>query len=181
MAEAAVLVALQKLVMNLTGLPGTLVRPSWQPVPPAQPAVDVTWAAVGINRVDADDYPFIHHDGAVTLVGAPGPGADRMQRHYTYSILVTLYGPGSSDLAGTLSDAMYVSQNYEPLRAAGFKLRESRTQARNAEFVNQQWVDRIDVEITLRRQIDRVYPVLNIVGADAVIREDGGAIVEVSV
>jgi hypothetical protein len=179
--ETVVLTALQKMVVGLTGLPGNLVRPSWQPVPPVQPAVDVTWAAVGINNVEADDYPFIVHDGSVTLVGAPGPGADRMQRHYTYSVLVTLYGPGASDLAGTLSDAMYVSQNYESLRAVGMKLRESRTQARNAEFVNQQWIDRIDVAITLRRQIDRVYPVLNIVGADAVLREDGGTVVEVSV
>ena len=169
------------MVVALTGLPGNLVRPSYQAMPPAQPAVDVTWAAVGVHHIEADDYPFIVHDGATTFPGMPGPGVDRMQRHYTYRVLVSLYGPRSATLAGMLSDAMYVSQNYEDLRVLGLKLRETRTQARNAEFINQQWIDRVDVEITLRRQVDRVFPVLNIEGADVVLRADDGNIVEVSV
>lgn len=177
---AAVIAALQGMVVGITGLPGNLVRPSWQATPPVTPPADVTWAAVGVQNVEADDYPFIWHDGSTTLPGAPGPGVDRLQRHYTYTVLVSIYGPGATHLAGVLSDTLYISQTYEPLRAAGFRLRESRTQARNAEMVNQQWIDRVDVEITLRRQVDRVYPILDIVGVDAVITEDGGAVVEVS-
>ncbi|MNJ82492.1 hypothetical protein D3C77_819390 [compost metagenome] len=37
------------------------------------------------------------------------------------------------------------------------------------ELVNQQWVRRYDISIQMRRQVVRVYPVLNILSAEPTI------------
>jgi len=168
-----VTLALQQAVVNLTGLPGTLVRPRWQISPPAQPPAEVSWAAIGTTHLEADDYPVIIHDGSAQLVGAPGPGVDRMQRHVSVTIVVTFYGPEAEDLAGAFRDAMYVQQNWEPLHILGLNMREVHDLARAPELVNQQWIDRIDIRLEMRGQLNRVYPVLNIDGADVVIHEPG--------
>lgn len=162
--------ALQAMIATLGGLPGNLVRPRWQPMPPTQPPAEVTWASVGITRTEADDYPFLLHDGATQLVGAAGPGVDRMQRHSTITVIATFYGPQAEMVAGAWRDALYIQQNWEPLFALGLKFRDIQDLARVPELINQQWVDRFDVQLGLRRQIDRVYPILNLDGADAVLR-----------
>ena len=160
---------LQQMIVALTGLPGSLVRPRWQRMPPTQPDPETTWASIGVTRVEADAYPYITHDGAAQLVGTEGKGVDRMQRHLTVSVLATFYGPEAELCAGSVRDGLYMNQNWEPLASLGLKLRDFRDLARNAELINQQWVDRFDVLLELRQQIDRVYPVLNIEGADVVL------------
>jgi hypothetical protein len=167
--------AIRTMIATLAGLPGSLVRARWQPMPPAQPDASVTWASVGITRTEADDYPYIRHDGVTQLVGAAGPGVDRMQRHSTVTVLVTFYGPASESAAGAMRDGLYIQQNWEPMAAVGLKFRDILDLARMPELVNQQWIDRLDVQIDFRHQIDRVYPILNLDGADVVIRQDNGA------
>ena len=164
--------ALQNMISTLTGIPGTLVRPRWQPMPPAQPDASVSWASLGVTRTEADDYPYLLHDGATTLPGAAGPGVDRMQRHSTVTVLITFYGPASESYAGSFRDALYVHQNWELLYQLGLKFKAIHDLARLPELINQQWVDRFDVQLDLRRQIDRVYPILNLDGADVVLRTD---------
>jgi hypothetical protein len=159
--------ALQQMVVALTGLPGHLVRPRWQPMPPTQPSPETTWAAVGLTQTEADNFPYFAHDGVTQLPGAPGPGVDRMQRHAKMTVMVSVYGPESEHHAGILRDALYVQQNMEPLAAIQAKLYDVRDLARNVELVNQQYIDRIDVIMELRAQIDRVYPIMNLVGAKA--------------
>jgi hypothetical protein len=167
--------ALQIMVATLTGLPGNLVRPRWQPMPPVQPDATVTWASIGVVSVEADDYPYLKHDGAAQLVGAPGPGVDRMTRHSTLTVIATFYGPNAETCAGAMRDGLYVQQNWEPLTGVSLKLRGIYDLARAPELINQQWIDRFDIRMELRHQIDRIYPVLNLDGADVNIRQDNGA------
>jgi hypothetical protein len=175
--------ALQATVRALTGLPGNLVRPRWQPMPPTQPDAGVTWASVGTTHMEADDYPVITHDGLAQLVGAPGPGVDRMTRHVTITAVVTFYGPEAEDVAGTFRDAFYVQQNWEPLHVLGLNMREVADLARAPELINQQWIDRIDIKLEMRGQLTRVYPVLNLDGADVVIHRPNadGSVTDTSV
>lgn len=161
---------LQKMVMALTGLPGTLVRPRWQPMPPSQPPAETTWASVGVQRVEADEFPYIVHDPSGTFPGALAPGVDRMQRHATLTVLVTFYGPEAEDTGGRLRDALYIPQQMEGMRP--LKLLTVRDLARAPEMINQQWIDRVDLEIDLRMQINRVYPIYDLAGADLNIRTD---------
>jgi hypothetical protein len=170
---------LQHMVASLTSLPGNLVRPRWQPIPPTQPMADVTWGSVGVMKQEVDDFPEIIHDGQAMLEGAPGFGVDRMRRHSTLTVLVTFYGPEAEDVAGMLRDALYIPQQMEGMRP--LKLKSVQDLARGPELVNQQWINRADMQIEFRYQIDRVYPVLNLVGADVVTRNEDGVLQEIRV
>lgn len=178
----AITQALQQMIVALSGLSGTLVRPRWQPMPPSQPQPDITWAAVGVIRVEADQYPAIIHEGSRWLTGASGPGADRMQRHATLTVVASFYGPEAEACAAAVRDALYVPQNWEALHPLGLRLRTIEDLARNAEIINQQFIDRFDVRLELRQQFERVYPVLNLDGADAVLRrQSAGGVVETDI
>lgn len=51
----------QEVVVKVTNMDPTLVRPRWQPSPPAQPDVSVSWAAIGIAETRPDVFPSITH------------------------------------------------------------------------------------------------------------------------
>src|ERR1022692_10145 len=48
---------LQGLVVGVTAIPGNLVRPRWQPVPPPQPDQNTNWCAIGV--VDEEPEPNV--------------------------------------------------------------------------------------------------------------------------
>jgi hypothetical protein len=162
---------LQITVQTLSNLPASLVRPRWQPMPPTQPPANVTWASVGVQKIEADEFPDIQHLDIV-LPGARGRGADHMKRHMTVTVLVTMYGPEAEDAAAQLRDNLYIPQQMEgtfPL-----KLLTIRDLARAPELINQQWINRVDLEIDFRMQSDRIYPVLNLRGADVQLHSESG-------
>lgn len=158
---------LQQYVVGVTGLPGALVRPRWQPVVPKQPEADVTWCAIGVMRTKSDDYPAIAHDGA-------GEGQDNFSRHQELVVLASFYGPQAQAMAEQLRDGAYVGQNNDQLKASQMSLRGVGEVRAAPDLVNQQWIRRYDVEISLRRKIERVYPVRNIVSAEVNIAADNG-------
>jgi hypothetical protein len=171
----AVQAALQTMVSALTSLPGNLVRPRWQPMPPAQPDASVTWCAIGVTMVEMDNFPSIHHVSNVVLPGQTNPGYDHMRRHGTVTVQVSFYGPASEDAAGQLRDALYLPLNIVPLTdAAQMKLYEVQDLARVPEIINQQFVNRIDSRLIFRIQIDRTYPVFDLNGAEVQLIADHG-------
>jgi hypothetical protein len=167
--------ALQVALTALSGLPGNLVRPRWQPVPPAQPPADVTWVAIGVTMVEADEYPFFEHVGGVTLSGATAPGYTIMQRHQTITVVATFYGPQADAVAAQVRDAFYVPQNYEGLAQVGLKLRTIHDLQRVPELMNQQYIDRADLRMEFRALSLRTYPIRDLDGADFTINTEQGS------
>jgi hypothetical protein len=161
---------LQTAVATISGLPGNLVRQRWQATPPTNPPPHVTWCAVGVTGIESkDDYPYIHHDGTMQLPGTPGPGADILHREVTLKAIVTIYGPDPDVIAGMLRDGLYVQQNWEPLHVLGIRMHTVHDLSWTPEFINQQWIDRYDLELIMRQEMVRVYPVLNLDGADVLL------------
>jgi hypothetical protein len=164
--------ALQTAFAALSGLSGDLVRPRWQPFPPTQPAVGVTWAALGVTMVEADEYPYFQHIGGVTFPGASAPGYSIMQRHSTITVVATFYGPQADAVAAQVRDALYVNQNYEGLMPVGLKLRTIHDLQRVPEIMNQQYIDRTDLKMEFRAMSSRIYPIRDLAGADVTIDTD---------
>jgi hypothetical protein len=168
----AVEAALQTMVAQLSGLPGSLVRPRWQKLPPVQPDAETTWIAVGVVAVEADDYPTIRHVSDESLDGKLPPGYDILTRHQTITVTATFYGPDAENTAGRVRDALYLPSNFAPVGSpCGLKLREVHDLARTPEMINQQWVNRIDLRIEYRQQIERRYAIFDLVGADVVLTD----------
>jgi hypothetical protein len=173
--------ALQEAVAVLAGLPGNLVRPRWQPLPPVQPPADITWVSIGVVMVEADNFPSLVHVGGVSLLPGLPPGYEVMQRHQTITVEATFYGPEAEDAAGAVRDALHLPSNIAMLAPVGLKLREVHDLARAPELLNQQWVNRIDLRIDFRQMVQRVYAVLDLDGADVSVTSQSGIVSTASV
>jgi hypothetical protein len=156
---------LQALVAGVSGLPGNLVRPRWQPTVPKQPEPSVNWCALGVTEQENDAGPAIQHDPAAE-------GHDDYQRHQDIRLLCTFYGPAAKGYAQRLADGLSIPQNREQLRLNDMAFVSAGEIRAAPDFVNQQWVRRYDVTVLLRRKITRTYPVLNLLSAQVSTETD---------
>ena len=159
---------LQAVVVGITGLPGRMVRPRWQRVPPRQPEVDEDWCAIGIERTTPDGQTARIHDGT-------GDGSTTSRQHLTLDVLASFYGPCAEGYAGLLADGLYIAQNREGLLRAGMALIDVAPAVNASDLQNTFWRRRIDLPFRLRRRIDRTYPILNIVKVHGTIVAQGGS------
>jgi len=180
----------QKLIVGLTGLPGSLVRPRWQPVAPRQPDVTTDWCAIGVTDIEPDNDPVFYHagqfeDGVVTndtmVVTADGTpvdasntnGQDNMQRQKVISLLASFYGPNGMANADQAADGLYVCQNQGILGSVNIGLVDVSNVTPAPDLINQMWVRRYDFTIRVRRQTKRTYSILNLLELQASINADG--------
>lgn len=160
----------QQMVAGITGLPGNMVRPRWQPYVPKQPEPSIDWCAIGITIIEPDAGPYIVHDGAANA----GLGLDHMQRHESIDLACTFYGPQAATYAAIFRDGIALPPNTDILRQNGMGLVECGEFRAVPDIVNQQWIRRYDIVPRFRRQVLRDYPVLNIVSVPDQITADTG-------
>lgn len=160
--DAALDAIFQAMIVGLTGLPGNMVRPRWQPVVPIQPPPSTNWCAIGVTNIDPDANPVMMHNGA-------GQGSDTMLRHEVITVAASFYGPNAMQYAAQARDGLYVSQNHAMLTANNMGLVRADKIVPAPELVNQQWVRRFDFDITIRRQVVRTYNVLNVLSAQGTV------------
>lgn len=148
---------LHGLLVGVSGLPTTLVRPSWQPNPPPIPDIDTDWLAFGISAVrpEAGDPYYRQLD----------TGEGLTIRHEAIDVACTFYGPNAVGNAGALRDGMYIGQNRENLYLAGMGLVGFSDTIHAPELINDRFFDRADITMTLRREVRRTYPILHFVAA----------------
>lgn len=163
--DAALDALFQQVVTGVTGLPGAMVRPRWQPTVPKQPEPATNWCAIGVTNIDPDDYPVEVHDDT-------GEGHDNYAVHETLVVLASFYGPNSMSNAKVMRDGLYIAQNREALTPQGITVTDVGKPVAAPELVNQQWIRRYDVEIRFRRKVERTYPILNILSAPFEIDTD---------
>lgn len=175
--DAALVAFFQGLVVGLTGLDGTLVRPRWQPVMPTPPDNATTWVAVGIHSREADAFAYTYHDPNASS----GAGADVVQRTETLDVLCSVYGPGADGVAALIRDGLSVSQNLEAAEAAGLSVIDVGPARAMSTVINTLWYYRLDMMLHFRRLLTRQYPVLNILSADITLVADTGISTLVSI
>ena len=158
-----------ELLRGVTGLPGDMVRPSWQENPPPMPAYGTDWLAYGVTarRVEAGD-PW-------QAERADGSGS-YLRRHESLDVQVTAYGANAEGILAALRDGLDVAQNREQLFLANVTVVECGQIIHAPELVNERWWNRADMTVTLRREVRREYPILHFVGADAKIVADGSRV-----
>lgn len=158
---------IQAAIVGITGLVGKMVRPAWQADPPAKEDLIVDWCAYRVESTEPNwTGAIIHHP--------EGEGTDELRRHETVNLLVSFYGPHASGYAGILRDGMLIPQNMEALKAQGIDFLEAGRVMAAPEFINNQWVNRRDLTVKLRRVVSRTYPILNVLSAEGEIVADNG-------
>lgn len=159
----------QQLIVGVSGLPGSLVRPRWQEPAPKQPPADVTWCAVGITEEVPDANAYLEHD---PTGGPEGLGQHELQRHETLSVLATFYGPHAKQYAKIVRDGLAISQNREALQTSYISFQNTDTIRSVPENVGGQWVKRYDLPLYFRRLVKRAYAIQTIASADVEINND---------
>ncbi|KWC56568.1 LIC_12616 family protein [Burkholderia ubonensis] len=159
------------LIAGVTALPGDLVRPRWQPTVPKQPEPSVDWCAFGVQEQEPDAGPAIQHDSA-------GDGHDTYIRHQDIDVPCTFYGPRAKGYAQRLADGLAIPQNREQLQLLDMAFVGVGTIRAAPDLVNQQWVRRYDMTVTLRRKITRTYAVLNLKSATVATTTDSSTPVD---
>ncbi|CAG9196763.1 phage neck terminator protein [Burkholderia vietnamiensis] len=153
------------LIAGITALPLDLVRPRWQAKVPKQPEPSVDWCAFGVQEQVQDAGPAIHHDGT-------GDGHDTYIRHQDIDVPCTFYGPRAKGYAQRLADGLAMPQNREQLQLQDMAFVGVGPIRAAPDLVNQQWVRRYDMTVTLRRKITRTYAVLNLKSATVATTTD---------
>ena len=163
--DNALALALQALVVGVTGLDPTLVRPRWQPQMPKRPSAQTNWAAIGVTTYIAQDYPEYVQDEELS-------GTLRRLEHV--HVLAIFYGPSSSNYASLFRDGLYIEQNLAVLYRSGLKLISADDITHAPEEINTGWIPRSDVPLRFTRMINRVYPTRTITSAEVIVTADTG-------
>lgn len=157
---------LQQLVVGITALDINMVRPRWQQVVPIQPAPSVDWCAIGVVSATADAGPWIGYD--------PQNNVGPYTRHETLELVATFYGPNSKRNAAFLRDGLAIPQNTDVLRANDMAFVSCGSIRAAPAFVNEQWIKRQDIPVTLRRKVTRSYQIHYLAIADVRLIDDSG-------
>jgi hypothetical protein len=166
---------LQNIVVGITGLGSNLVFPRWQPEPSIHPPFGTDWAAIGVISTQSDWQPSVIH---VDSNSTHPDGFDVFQRMEVDTLLCSFYGPNAGKNAAFLRDGLFIDQNVAELRKNSIGLVEIRDLATVPELFRNRWLNRIDMEVVLRREIRRNYPVLNLLQAHGQILESDHQLVD---
>lgn len=151
---------IQQLLVGLSMFQGALVRPEWQQEPPKQPDIDTNWLAFGFTQATADFNAYVSKDPADVTT---------LQRNEEIPISISVYGPQAYDNMGLIRDGFQLTQNLATLRRAKIGFAYDNPAIHVPDFFNERWYDRWRFEVVVRRQIQRVYPILSFVSATGVI------------
>lgn len=154
----------QALIASITGLDGSLVRPRWQVSLPKQPASNVNWCALGVTNAVPDAGAYIDFD-QIALTGI-------YYRHEEIDVLTTFYGPQAKQYTALLRDGLAMPQNCEVLLPYMIRFVETGAIRTAPEFVNQQWIHRMDMSMRFRRKVSRTYAVTSLLIADVHLIDD---------
>lgn len=155
--------ALHDALEGMTGIPGNLVRPRWQPEPPTQPDFNTNWVAFGVVRTSSDVFAYVEQASDTEA---------RVYRDELLEVLHSFYGPNCTSNAKRMRDGFSVGQNHDQLRVNNIALVSVGDVTHLPALLKEKWVQRVDLTVTYRRRSVRSYPVLTILSARVEIRSE---------
>lgn len=154
---------LQSVIVGVTGLDPTLVRPIWQQNPPPIPEIDTNWCGFAVTTQRAESGAYLR------TLAPPAEGASLL-RHEQLDMLCVFYGPKCLDIAAELRDGLeLIQQNAEALCAAGMGINGFSGITHAPELINDRYFDRADITMTISREVRRNYGVSCFVGFNATV------------
>lgn len=149
---------LQATIVGITGIPGKLVRPRWQPTPPVQPGFDESWCAFGVSRRSVDAFAHEGHD--------PSNATSTLERDELLMVLHSFYGPAAHGLCERFRDGLDLAQNRDALSSAGIGLVDVEEAISVPSLMHERWVKRVDITVVYRRRTARSFSIETVQSAD---------------
>lgn len=154
---------LQTVFVGISGLPGDFVRPRWQQKPPKRPGIETNWMGIGISNSTPDLNAYLD----TQRVG--GEDVTKYERNEIIEIGCAIYGPEAIETYGLLRDGFQIPNNLAQLNAANMGIVEVGLMRSLPEFLNEQWWNRVECSVFIRRKIQREYPIPTLLSASGQI------------
>ncbi|MBR7738275.1 phage neck terminator protein [Acinetobacter nosocomialis] len=139
----------QAFIVGITSLPGAMVRPRFQRVPPPFPEIGEDWCAFAVQSIISDDGPYFDQkDETMDSI-----------RHEELTLFLSFYGDHGQSIANVLKDGLGIPQNIEQLKAQKIKFVGCSEIITAPDFLNKQYVHRYDLVASFRRKTKRTYAV----------------------
>ncbi|MGU3521580.1 hypothetical protein ACLBW2_00535 [Enterobacteriaceae bacterium C23F] len=151
---------ISRWIRGVSGLPAALVFPRWTDPQPDIPNNGITWCGFGITTVP---QPLSQSDVQVS---------DEESEQWTWELVTVIccfYGPKGSGTASIFRSGIFVEQNNAELNRVGMSVREAGTIYSLPELINNQWVRRYDLTVTLSRKNIRTYNIKSIADGNVAI------------
>lgn len=150
---------LRLYLSSIVGIDKTLVRKRWQSKPGTQPPVGTDWAAVGVDRIETQGFPY--------QLGTKNPDVITRTSWQRMHCIASFYGPNAAENADAFREGAQLGQNVDTLSAFGLKVQGVDDYIPHVpDFAFAQWVDRYDVFFIVARKVTRTYGVRTLVSAD---------------
>lgn len=151
---------LHDVIVGITGLDNTLVRPGFQANPPTRPNIDVNWCGFSIINKRTESLPLYRQDDEES---------GTQSTNELFDLLVSFYGPNCTAYAGVLRDGLQITQNLEQLFAAGMAPLGTDGIIYTADLVNDRFYERADITINMNRDVSRTYDILSLLSVEGTI------------
>jgi hypothetical protein len=158
----------QTIFVGITGLPGPLVRPSWQETPLPQPPRGTNWLGFAVTTHPITQFPEI-----IQSAGPDGQGIATENVHEDIGVLCSFYGPNAGQNANTLRLGLFIAQNRDMIKSVGLNFVDVGRQVRIPDLVNMAWINRVDLPTNFRRKVSNTYNVKNLLSANPTFETDG--------
>ena len=145
-------------ISGVSGLAESSILPRWADLAPPTPANDTTWCSFGISAVPHRDIP------------AQVQISDDQAEQWSWeqlTVLCSFYGPQGAGTAATFYAGIFIEQNNTELNTAGLSLCGAGTLFNLPELINNTWVRRYDLTVTLSRKTTRIYNIKTLKSASA--------------
>lgn len=143
------------VIVGVTGIDNTLIRPSYQQNPPPQPDIGVDWAAFAIINRKPAAMPWNTQEDNDAILST----------NELFDVFVTFYGPNCMGNAAILRDGLQVPQNSDQLVAAGMAVLGFEDIRYVPDLINDRWFERADITINMNRNLSRTYDILPLLRA----------------
>ncbi|HGJ5879492.1 MAG TPA: hypothetical protein ACHBZ9_10590 [Arsenophonus nasoniae] len=148
---------LTRWVCGVSGLPAKHVLPRWQREPAPLPSPDTNWCAFGLIDIESEANPALVNQS---------DESNELWQYETLTCMASFYGRDGMVYATRFRDAIMLSQNNAELNKFNLTL-GSHSQIRAfPELINNQWVNRFDFTVHLRRKVVRRYYIKSVKDAD---------------
>lgn len=152
---------ISRWIRGVTGMDAKWVFPRWTDPQPQIPKNGITWCGFGVTTMPRPGTP------------ANVQVSEEESEQWTWeqiTVLCCFYGPQGAGMAARFREGIFVEQNADALRrAGGISLLDVGTIYNLPELINNQWVRRYDITVTLSRKNIRTYSIKSIVDGNVTI------------
>lgn len=146
---------ISRWIVGVSGLNAKMVFPRWTDPQSQIPQNGTTWCGFGVTTMPRGGTPANVQDG------------DDQSEQWTWeqvTVICCFYGPQGASVAARFREGISLDQNAATLRSdTGMSLVDFGTLYNLPELINNQWVRRYDLTVTLSRKNIRTYNVKSLV------------------